>query len=1644
MDKEYQDVPAGEPNEEKSGKPLIAIVLLWARRSLLLLLSVFLFIFLIFQLPFVQTALVKKVAGNLSTVLNTQVSIDYISLLFFDKFTLQGVYIEDFQCDTLLYSRQLKADINLNPIVLLQRGIEVEEVSLWDSRIYLQRDEAFAKSNIQQVIEQLSSPVDSVQKKPSRPLHFKLRRLFLENVLFRNEDRLKGNLQEFWVGEGAIYIDRLDLPHKRIDVKTIELLESKIRIESRQESPMLATLLPETAPESTSAEIEAAGQDSSGLVFTIDRFLMGEGEFILHNYRKAPVKLTAEDELDYKHLELKNIEIDIRDFSFSDLNFRGKVEKIAGITSSGFVLNQLAAEEALVSPQRVELNGLKIITPDSELGDTLTFKYSAFTDFEEFPDRVLMDVRLNRASVIIRDILVFVPGLRSNPFFRSNQGELLRLDGRVSGKINNLRGRDLNIELADGSSIVGNFSSRNLAIKNEEILNLRLERLKTSMRTLRQIIPKFNPPPNFDKLGSLDFNGYFDGFFVDFVAYGDLRTDLGRAEMDMRMNLKGGREKANYSGNIKLENFDLGRWSDNPNFGIVTFNSRVIDGVGLTGESANAILFANIESFQFKGYNYQNAQLEGQLQWNHFDGNFSIEDENIDFAFQGDINLSDDGVPTYQFNASVNKLDLKDLNLSEKDLILSGDLELNLRNRHLADLAGTARIFDFEILHNQEEAYRIDSILITNEFDSLGNKDFEVHSDILNAQIAGRFDLAQIPQAIIRNFARNYPVFSDRLGLKPSEAVLDSIINFNYSLELKDSKGLNRLINPQLGGIQHTFLKGHFDNVDDYLKADLELPGLQFGKLEFQDIVVIMETRGDQGDLDMAVDSTIINGKTGFSPVTLLSIFDRDTLNFGINYSASARSVLDNLNLNGRLFVLDSTHFQIEFDRSDLVILESTWDINERNYVRFGQKSIETSNFNLTRGDRRITLESYGQQGLKLSLVNLDFSYIDEIWDYDPLDFAGRYNVYAVVKDVFQLSDISATAVADTLYVNDDDWGRLRFDAQAQDLKHPISAYLNITKDTAQLTAEGTFNPSNAEGEELLESQQVNYFDFRLDISGYSLGIAEYFIGDVISDTRGSFDANLRLNGLPALPNIGGTMQIREGAVTVNYLKTRYFFKQADVAVNNTLFDVSGTVLKDRYGHEATLFGGIKHDHLKDLGFSARLSAERFLALDTKKGDNNLFYGHALGTGEIWFSGSFKQPDIYINATVGDSTELVIPVSSGADASQLSFVRFVEKYAPAENQAPVNSADLRGVDLEMDLRVTDPAVVKIVFNEQAGDIIQGSGRGNIRILVPRGGDFQMFGDYVIAKGDYLFTLYNVVNKNFAIRNGGTIQWSGDPFGAVINLEAEYKNLQAPVSNFIAEYLTNADPSVKNEASNGTDVNLRMILQGDLLKPIINFDISFPNLRGQLQSYTESKLRLLKQDQNELNKQVFGLIVAGQFIPSDISTFQGSEIIYNTVSEFISNQLSLLLTELFSEFIDDGTVLSGIDFDIAYNQYQSVDLGEGQNINRGDELQVSLRQNFFNDRLSILVGGNFGIGTNTVPTAAGTSGAFVGNDIIIEYVLNKDRSLKLRVYQLLEPDVGGGRRLEIGTGLSFRREFDSFSDFLRSLKYIFRKKENEAN
>lgn len=228
----------------------------------------------------------------------------------------------------------------------------------------------------------------------------------------------------------------------------------------------------------------------------------------------------------------------------------------------------------------------------------------------------------------------------------------------------------------------------------------------------------------------------------------------------------------------------------------------------------------------------------------------------------------------------------------------------------------------------------------------------------------------------------------------------------------------------------------------------------------------------------------------------------------------------------------------------------------------------------------------------------------------------------------------------------------------------------------------------------------------------------------------------------------------------------------------------------------------------------------------------------------------------------------------------------------------------------------------------------------------------------------------------------------------------------------------------------------MQLQGDLTKPIIDFDIELPQLSGPLQSFTDAKLRSLRQDPNELNRQVFGLITFGQFLPIDGSYVNIGQLTFNTVGEFVSNQLSILLTEFFSEVVRDGGVFSDLDFDINYNYYDNQNFSTSDFNQVGNELTVRLKNKLFNDKVYFDIGGNIDLG--------GTNNTYQTNrsfllDGAIEFVLNENKTVKLRLYYGQEPNIVDYRN-KTSVGIGYRKEYDSLEQFLKSIS--FKKKKND--
>jgi len=1593
----------------------------WAKRIVFAVLMLFLLVYLLLQIPFFQTWAAQRVTNFLSKELHTTVQIDRLSVAFFDQLVLEEFYVEDLKGDTLMYSHALKANFNTNLLKLLRGSLEIDELSLENTRFNLRRAAGEETNNFQFILDyfQRDTSIMEPESRVKKPFYLNIKELYLTDVAFENTDELRGKRLYTYMRRGVVILNELNLPDKKIDVEIAELESPVVEVnENPRDSVALAAFWERYAAQ------EKRNPDTSLFDIQVEEFLLHNGTFQFHNYRRVPEKQTPEEILDYSHMEVFNINIDVEDFKYDGDVFTGRMEHMDLADQSGFVLNKLSSEEVIVSSEQTRLNGLRIVTPYTDIGDTLVFEYNEWQDWSDFNNNVEMDVRLNNAKIAVSDIMVFAPPLEDNEFFQNNADKVLRANGIVRGEVNNLRAREFSLRLNGNTMARGNFSSRNLAVRNEEFLNLRLDRLLTNMATLRQLFPNMNLPANFDRLGRLDFEGRFDGFFIDFVADGSLKTDIGAADMDMRMNLKPGRQDAEYSGQISLTEFDLATWTGNPDFGAITLKSAVQNGRGLSGASANAQLTANIERFVFRGYEYKNAMMEGELKQKFFNGDFEIQDNNIDFTFQGQVDYSD-SIPVFDFSANINTLALQPLNLSKKDLVLAGDVEMRLRDDKLSTLEGRAEACEFVIEERGKTTHEIDSVVLTSRFNEQGQKSFRIESDLMQVAIDGQFDIEAIPNALLQFAHRNYAGFAEKLQLKNPTQQLDSS-RFTFDIELTTTKGLTELFAPELDTLSNITLTGDFDSYQDSIYFEIDIPKLRYDEIEITGGYVKSNFFQQQGEMNLILRQTLVGENTDLAPVYLQTYFNKDSLIFGLTYAARSgqTQVLDQLNLDGTYVLLDSVRSEIRFDNSDLTLMQSRWNINEDNRILLGDRQIEVTDFDLTDNKgRRIILDNVGRRGLDLSLQDFDFNFIDTYWDYDALDFGGHFNLKTQIKDVFRMTGLSTEVNADTFFVNNDDFGGLRLLASAQSLSEKFDASLAITKGTTRLLADGHYQPASKEETEKL---QEDFFDFDITLNRYPLEIVEYFIGDAVSNTVGHVDAEVRLHGAPTAPDIDGQAIIQQGAITIDYLNTRYFIDDQRVDISSAMFDASGSFITDRFGNRADVRGGIVHNHLRDFALDAQLKTDRLLGLDTQKGDNDLFYGVALGSGTVTFTGPFDRANIDVQGATGAGTRLVIPVDYGQDVSEVRFINFKD---PREEKARSFSTEIRGLRLTMDIIATDEAEMRIIFDEQAGDIMRGRGNGNIQIYLSRAGEITMYGDYEIEQGEYLFTLLNLVNKPFTVKQGGTIRWTGDPLNAQLNLVAEYKGLSTSLSNFIQEYLSLADADVRTEASQPTDVELTMRLQGELIRPIINFNLAFPEVQGVLKTYTDSKLRTLMQDQNELNRQVFGLIVVGQFLPSSFN-LQGSDLTINTVSELVANQLSILFTEFFSELVTDIDFISGVDFDISYNRYENdvnFQGSEDELSYYGNEFQLQLKNYLFNDKLSISIGGNVANGN-----ISGSNSTFFGNDFVLEYVLTKDRSLKWRVYQTLEPSIAGGRRLQIGTGISYRKEFDTFRQLIQAM------------
>ncbi|MEM9887680.1 MAG: translocation/assembly module TamB domain-containing protein [Bacteroidota bacterium] len=1591
------------------------------------------------QLIVVQNFTADQITKWLSKKTQTRVEIDHVSFSIFDQFLLNGFIVEDEKGDTLLYSERLAVNFESRLWGLLRKDLKVESLSIENTQLNIRRDTGAYLSNLQILLNRLKNEKQDTVAAAPIGIRFNIKELKLDQVLFSQVDSVNGSSLKAYVKSGRLRVDEIDLEQQYFNILRAELRNSEIDIQNFTPHP-----LPKVVEVVNPITDEVMPADSLDILkIHVDQFKFRDGRLTFDNFRKGP-KSKPSNILDYDHLQLYDIDAEINRFDYAKKEFTGSLDFINFSELSGFELYNLSARTAKVNPKELQLIGVQLKTPNSLIGDTLQFSYDQYADFKNFDEKVRMRLVLDDADVRLQDIMTFAAGLNNNAFFKTNRNRDVNISGLIEGTINNLKAEDLVLQINGKTRLEGSLSMDNPS-SPERVIFLYLDRLQTNMETLRKVIPNFSLPPNFDRLGNIQYEGQISQVFSDFLIEGNLNTNLGQVDsINIQFqDVSKGFEYADYRGSLSLKEFDLGTWTENPDFGKITVNANVKNGKGLTSETTDAMLDAQVNNFTFRKYRYEDANFSGHLTPRLFEGQLSLEDKNLAFDFSGKLDYRA-AIPQFDFGLDLRRLKPKALNLMQKDWTISGDLQIDMsiEDNDLTHSQGVAKLNNLHLSDNLY-SHQIDSMLVTSEYKDTSGRNINITSELLDLHLEGHYELINLWSSIGNYTHRNFPTYAQKLAFpKTSERVDTNEVEYN--LFIHDTGDLTRLLDPKLDTVKELLSEGYYSSSEQKLDGLIYLPKLTYDSLSFERINLTSNLLNNKGSAYLEVRNSILKNGMTFDSVELAMEISQNEIDYLFDYKP-VQDKQYRTKIGGKLSPYDSSLLQLHVDNYRLNLFNEKWSISPENYILFDKDEIYTNEFTLRdNGIRAIDLSAYGKKGVKLNLENFSFGIIDSLWDYKPLDFSGEFDANVRVLDIFNLEMIQAEVKSDSLMINGDHWGNLDVVTNAANLKSTFFNLLTLTKEDSRLSFKAQYNPSKFDQQFVTrstKSERKNYLHADLETDNFPLAFLQYFILGA-SDFEGKLDANLQLRGEPKKLDVAGDALAKKCGVTVDFLKTRYFVDNQSAKINNRLIDATNAVITDEEGNQARLRGGITHNRLKNLGLNVQLITDRFIAMNTTEKDNEVFYGKAVGGGVVEFEGSFNRTNIVVNATADEGTKITIPVTSNRDAPEISFIKFKDKNENIQDTIKINPEEVEGVDLDLFLTLTEVAEVELVFDERAGDILKGQGRGDLQIYLDRTGEMAMYGNYNVERGDYLFTLLNFVNKPFVVRRGGTIAWRGDPFNAQIDIDAEYKDLSTPVANLIPEYLIYANEDTKQRAARSTNVDLVMHLKGELYQPSINFELAFPNLQGDLRNYTDNKLRTLRQDQNELNKQVFGLIVLGQFLPSDFTlTGQSSgDFGINTVSEFIANQLSIIVTDILGDAIDDFKYISSFDLDLDYNRYDNqtnIDFGGDNFYLNGQEYYIRNKAGLFNEKVTFTFGGNL---TNA-SAAQGSTQTTLGLDFILEVAVNEKRDLKLRVFYVREPGFVGGLDQQSGIGLSYEKEYDSFKDIFGS---IFKKDEEKKN
>jgi hypothetical protein len=1259
-----------------------------------------------------------------------------------------------------------------------------------------------------------------------------------------------------------------------------------------------------------------------------------------------------------------------------------------------------------ISQRAMEFYNLQGKIGDSEVGDTLVFKYNSLADLSDFYEKVSIEAMLKNTLVSPVDLARFTGGKKVFDL-------PVLLNGKVTGRISRLFYQQMEVQTGT-TRITGRLELDGLPAINETFINLDMKDGQVNIADLRFLFPD-NVYERMKPLGKFRMNGKFTGFIDDFVANGIFDGPFGQIKSDINLKIdQKFVERSTFEGNLSLTDFNLGTFfNDTISFQQVTLSGK-IKGRGLTQETTNFTLTGFIRSIGIRNYVYQNISTDARLAKELFSGKVDINDPNLQVTASGSVDIRP-GHEVIRLNASIDTLFADRLGFIRQPFFIRSQLEIDTRGLQLDSLFGTVTLQN-TLLKYEDESLQLDSLHFESYLTD-NVRHLDLRSSYLDASLKGDFYytlLFRDIQLFIKEVQLNVRNNKDELEsyyLKKKTNGQEYITQFDLKLNHIDP--LLKLYKLGLTISDGTVVEGKFfHGYTTGLQAFTQIDTLSYqGKYFYQNEVEFSGSKIADSTVVLAM-LTIhskfqeLNKALQTKNLFAEAIWDKDHINFNLDIDQQGASNFVRMQSEIN-FLADSTRIKILPTRVHL--LEKEWGFDQGNYILNKGREWAVHNVQMIHRDESILIDGYisdnKENEIRLSFTHLNLDIFNAI---STSSFKGIMNGTAVAKDLYHdfylqndltIRDLEVDnfLIGDVTGTNIWNQAENRFD-------------INFTIDRLgrrTLTLQGYY-----------DQQKKAPLFVLATLEKTNIKIIEPFLKGIFSQMDGTLSGLYRIEGTFAEPLIRGDGKIEGGKIMVDYLKTLYSFSgRLRMTPNQIIFEDFN--LADAFNNKGYLDGYLTHKNYARFRINLDAAFTNFQILNTTSKDNSLFYGQGYGTGRLNMLGPLSNMKISATATTTKNTRIYIPISGTGSVEKSEFITFVSfkdtietKRAESKITAPEGPT---GITMDLNLDITPDAYAEIIFDIKAGDIIRGYGYGDIKLQLDTKGEFNMFGLYEFERGNYNFTLYDIINKEFNINKGSRISWYGDPYGGILNVSASYRQLASLAPILVGQVSETALSSPQIRRKYPAEVQLK--LDGPMLSPQIQFDITAKDLPDNVTVEGEpAPVRLNFQfnafksllDEQELKRQVFSLIVLRRFSPRDAFSTSGS--IYNSVSELLSNQLSYWLTQV-DENLEINLDLGAMDNE-AFNTFQ-----------------LRLSYSFLNGRLRVTREGTFANQYNRSEVAN------MLGDWTVDYLLTPDGKLKVKMYSrsnlnTLNNTLGAQAAVTTGISLLHTQSFNEVKDLLR--------------